>query len=599
MTSGKTFLLASALVACGLAALPAAARAGDRPTDRGVDPVAGLLSSGRYPLRDTPLDAGAKPVPAPRRGRVAEVDAPGELSQPDTEYRLTRDIVADGTAFTIKASQVTLNLNGHQVVYLNKPSPAATPGIAIPGFNRNDVAIVNGRIVQGAGGDAPSEGCHPVYDFDASNVEIAGLEIEYRTPETSGIQLHWVSSAKVHHNTVRDRGRVVKNRHQGVAAIEANRGGKGRNHAILHNRIEGARHIGIRAGAASDVGYNEVGIDSTVTNSTGIAAEGSIHHNRVLGGGVHPIGIWPGSDVKVEANYVEVQNTARGEEYGDTGASCLRMTWGNDNVEVAGNTFILHAEENYRGTGVKSWGRALWVGLPKAEQRALFRDNLIVATNRDGKTKAAAVAVVCFNESPGLVFRDNVIVSNWSNILLADNYGHAGGFPRFVGNRIIRQGADAAYLTIRSQYPWQPSTAVLIDNRFENGASLESVDLEFDAPSLKELAIGWRLTVLVSDQNGQPLPGASVTVTDRTGSSVFAGETDERGEASSELIAKVLTNRPEGRPGESAPRARPDKGPFIAVKTPHTIRVTAGGRIATQDVSLDASRRVEIALPRP
>lgn len=555
--------------------------------------TADFLATGRYPVRTQNLEAGARKVQVKKRARIVDISLPGELTHSDTEYRLVNDIVADQTAFVIKASSVTLNLNGHTIVYHQKNSTEKAHGVEIPGYHRKDIAIANGRIMQSPGSATP--GSHPIYNYDASNIEIAGLEIIYSSPDTCGILLHWVNNVVIHHNTLRDLGNKVNNRHQGVAVIEANRGGKGRNYEIHHNAILGARQNGIRAGKESNIYNNEVIIDSVVTNSTGISASGRIYQNRVVGSGVHPIGIWPGSNVEIRANYVEVQNTVRGSEYGDTGASCLRMTWGNDDVEVMNNTFILKGEENYQKGGVTSWGRALWVGLPKPEQKALFHGNLIVALNADGKAKAAAVAVVCENESAHLEFRDNAIISNWANILLADSYGHADGFARFVGNRIIREGNDNIYRTILSQYSERPSTATLIDNTFENGASLENIDLEFTGAGRKELEIGWRLFITVHDKTG-PVPGARVEITDRFGNQVFSGTTGGDGKAVAETVSYLLTNQEnKGRPAGTFAKLFDRNGRRLE-KTPHTITVTHNGQRKSLTIEVDATRDVAVRL---
>lgn len=547
--------------------------------------------------KDMAIDAGVKKVAWPKRKNIVKIIAPGELAQSDTEYVLKKDIIADGTAFVIKASHVTLNLNGHTITYLNGNSESQAYGVYVPGYNRKDIAIVNGKIIQGDGkccGNVHGIGCNPIYNYDAHDIEIGGLEIVYGTSNTSGILLHWGYNANIHHNTIVDLGSKVTNRHQGIAAIEGCRGHGCSNQKIHHNLIKGARQLGIRAGVQSEVYNNEVHIDSSVTNSTGIsAAGGSIHHNKIFGEGVHPIGIWPGNDIKVYSNYVEVQNTKRGDEYGDTGAACLRMTWGNDNVEVMNNTFILHAEENDKGTGVRSWGRAIWVGLPKPEQKAVFHDNIIVANNRDGKAKAAAIAIVCENESPNLIFRNNKVISNWSNVLLADSYGHAGGYARFIDNRFIRRGNHASYRTIRSQYSSRPSTGVFINNRFENGASPDDIDLEFNGSAVKELAFGWHLTVLVKEK-GEAISNALVVIRDNTGSKVFEGNTDQQGKVAADLVAYLLTNQTTSDPFRKVFNKLGGKGSRIS-RTPHSIVVTKGERSIEKKVSLDGNADIEIS----
>ena len=539
--------------------------------------LAAALAEGAYPRWDLPLAAGRAPVPVKARSRKVTLTAAGKLDRPDTEYVLANDVVADGTAFSVEASGVTLNLNGHTVTYLNQPATAPAYGIHVPGYHRKDIAICNGRIVQGKGAEQTTVGCSPIYDYDASGIDIGGVEVVYRTPDTPGILLHWVNDSVVHHSTIVDEGSVVNNRHQGVAAVDVDRGGRSTGHAVHHNLIRGARQVGIRSGKGSDVSWNELHLDSRVTNSTGIYASGVISHNRISGVGVHPIGIWPGSGVKVHHNFVEVRQTRRGEEYGETGAACLRMTWGNDDVEVMHNTFILRAGASPSDSAVKGWGRALWVGLPKPEQRVEFHDNFIMAVNDDGTSKAAAIAVVCYNESPSLVFRNNLVASNWANVLLADSYGAAGGFPLFVGNTFLRLDRHESYRSIRSQYADRASTGAFIANRFMEGASRDHVDLEFAGKGLKEISFGWQVTIQVNDDAGRPVPGARLSVTDASNREVAAGVTDSLGQHKVDLVEYLLSNSAD-RLSQLKTQGPARAGGREFRQTPHTVTVDIAGR---------------------
>ncbi|MFO0754797.1 MAG: carboxypeptidase-like regulatory domain-containing protein [Thermodesulfovibrionales bacterium] len=517
-------------------------------------------------VREMVLDAGLARVEKPRRARVREITGPATLDQPDTEYVLQNDIATEGTAFTVAASDVTLNLNGYTVTYGTRDAEAAY-GVLIEGEKRKNVALVNGRIVQGEGEcrGKPGTGknCNPVYAYETFGLEIGGIGISYRSADTHGIYLQWGRDARIHHSVVRDSGTEVKDRHQGIDALRA---GRVVNAHVHHNVIR-TRQVGIRVGEEGEVHHNEVQIDSRVTNSVGLSMQsGSLHHNKVYGYGVHPIGIWPGRNGKVFSNYVEVQSTRKGDEYGDTGAACLRMTWGTgDGVEVMYNTFLLRASRDYQGTGFNSWGRALFVGLPRAEQKAEFHDNVIIALNDDGEAKAAAIAVVCDNASPSLVFRNNRVESNWANVLLADSYGAADGYPQFIGNTFVKRDDYSTYRTVRSQYSSRPSTGVFTGNTMVNGASLENADLEFSGKGKKEIRVGRRLAVEVQDASGAPLRDARVVVKDSEGEPVFEGATDENGRVVADVVRYLLTNM---RGGETTGKRMTIK------KTPHTLIVS-------------------------
>jgi hypothetical protein len=270
------------------------------------------------------------------------------------------------------------------------------------------------------------------------------------------------------------------------------------------------------------------------------------------------------------------------------------MTFGTDKVAVHHNSLVLQAKNNY-SPGFNSWGRAVWVGLPNPDAQVEFYENSITALNSDGLAKAAAVAVVCANESPRLVFRDNTITSNWCNLLLADNYGAAGGYARFSRNRFVRKDTYDTYLTIRSQYRGMPSTAVLVDNTFVNGASPDLIDLEFGSASLKELKFGWRLSLTVL-RDGKPATGARIEVRDNAGATVFSGTTDTAGSASADVVTYLLTNQGKKNiTSKVADKLFGARGTRIDC-TPHTVVVTYGGHTSERTVTLNGNSSLDFSL---
>lgn len=560
-----------------------------QPTGTEPDMLQLLLQSSPIPV----FEAGAKPVEPPRGRKVVFVDAPRVLNEPDTEYRLTRDISADGTAFRITAHRVTLNLNGHTVTYNQKTLGI---GVHLDNWWLEDVFIVNGTIAQGAaksGGGYHAFDASPIKTTHCRRLEVAGLTIRYAGPSLIGIYVDGGVSTHIHNNTFIDEGSEVTNRHQGVEVVKIIGAGS----KIHNNLVKRARHIGFRSGENSDIYENEVNVDSCVTNSTAISAiTGQIRRNRIFGQGVHPIGIWPGNVMKVYDNYIKVQSTRPGDEYGSTGAACIRMMWGeNFDIEVLRNTMILTADDNYQGTGFKSWGRCVWVGARTANQKIVFSDNLIVAYNTDGKAKAAAVAIsndVENNTFNNIIFKNNVIASNWSNLLLADNYGHAGGYSRFIGNRIIRLDKHASYLTVRSQYSLRPSTAVLIANSLESGASLDLIDLEINGVATKELAVGWRVNLELRSK-GEPLRDALVTFFDVLGKKVSEERTDAQGKLSTELVAYLLTNGKGSRFLVNSAGVKPGKRVNLS---PYRVVVTGGTLSAEHTLAVDGDLTAVIDL---
>ncbi|MBM4040538.1 MAG: hypothetical protein FJ290_18695 [Planctomycetes bacterium] len=558
---------------------------------------------------------------------------PYVLDKKDATYVLTRDLTCPLAGIEIKAPGITLDLDGHTLVYNAEPAERPTDW-SVRAYKENDcgikvthrgagVTIHNGVIRQGKGnsaGTAVGIGCNPVYSGNAP-VEMAGVEVAWAGKDISGLFYHWGSGSHVHHCVMEDLGREISNRHQAISTIDGNAAGD-----YDHNLVKRTRQQALM-GAAKAL-HNEVYIDSHATNSFGIVPKGGLDrpsevaHNRIIGLGEHPVGIAmfgvykPGSSV--HDNYVEVECTKSGEEYGYTGSACFRTTWGADNLHVYRNTFIGHAAMH---SGKPAKTRVLWVGLPKfkpkepkdapeiADARGVFEDNRIIARGRDG-AKAGAICVVCLNESPNLIFRDNVVVSTWGDVLLSDEYGHSDGFPKFFGNTFRREGNDPGFITIRQDYGGRPATAVFLNNTFDGTGGEKAVKLLEKG----EVAFQTTLGIVVKDTQGAPLDGARVVITDSTGSEVFNDVTfAKRTEAA--IVSRQGPSFAVECPPDKAARgfiakAEIQKGEVLAIltshvvtvagkaaRTPHTIKVTkVGFKDASKQVTAGELPSIEVIL---
>ncbi len=104
------------------------------------------------------------------------------ISQPGSYYLTTDLTVSAGTAVTINASQVTLDLNGF-TLYSTEASPAGS-GILLAAPNGNtDITILNGHIVGGVTNNAGAFGgpgfARGIYDPNsfAANVRVVGVSV--------------------------------------------------------------------------------------------------------------------------------------------------------------------------------------------------------------------------------------------------------------------------------------------------------------------------------------------------------------------------------------------------------------------------------------
>ena len=406
------------------------------------------------------------------------------LDTADTEYILTDDITTPGTAFRIRASNITLNLSGHTITYGTSDSSDSDSYGVYADYNLSGVVIANGNVVQGNGNCVGTSGigCNPVR-IRSGGETIGGLRLEYHTTDTGGIALAG-ASAEIHHNTLVDSGSVIINRHQGSPAISAG-GATGIN--IHHNLILNSRHRAIDLPTGGTASYNEIYINSYATNAFGVfiwkKQNFEVHHNKVFGSGVHALGVGPmASDAargKIYSNYFEMENTRFGEEYGNTGSSCLRITWGGDEIEAMCNTCVIRGGNSFPELteNEKSWGRAFWLGGIDEGNMATIHHNYIEALNSDGESYVAGIAVVSGGHNTGLLIHNNTVLANHSAVVLADSYGNAGEGPTFISNKIIRQDEHTNYCTICDRlYGYFDVKGTFLDTVYENSAEISEAN---------------------------------------------------------------------------------------------------------------------------
>lgn len=499
---------------------------------------------------------------------------PFQLDQAGRTYVLKQDITAAGYAFAITAPDVTLDLNGHTVIYNDNASAdekaeqrqfgalaaQGVQGVRCSYATRGATAkIYNGTIRQGRGA-----GVYGSVPIQARCAEIAGVEIDYHGKQVSGIEGEVKS---VHHNVITDRGSELSNRHQGVQAIH---GGAD----VHHNLIRRVRQRGITGQNGAKVYRNEIYVDSCATNSFGIMFYKSKNceatENRVFGGGYLAIGIGTVSagvaDIKVSKNFIHLQATApdnRWAEYGDqSGAYCARVTWGGDNIEYADNVMISKARDGGMARGV-------WY-CPDVDIRTVaFRRNYIrVIAENEQSTRWGAI-VISGKDDPNVgsgLFEDNTVVSNFCNVRLGEEYGR-GVNAHFVNNTFVREGTREGYATIHCGYGnFNNYGNVFAGSRFEGGAGYDRVT--WDTPGRNQFATGRAIKVKTA-------PGATVTLAG--GEAPISVTADKHGIATVPVVEQAYT------PAEKHDIAPPDK-----------ITATLGDK--TVEAPLPAGGAIELSL---
>ncbi len=280
-------------------------------------------------------------------------------------YLLTGDVQADGVAFEITASDVTLDLGGHTVTYNNNDDNVAAGDLkddaytngyqGVKSYNRHYVKVYNGIIIQGVGassGTNNSYGASPIWLRSGEGTEVGGVTAKWVGESLQGFQ----DTDRVHHCTLIDGGNVIYNRHSGVLAIAGPE-------LVHHTIIARIRQVGISTPDDGEYYDNEIYIDSWSANSYGIRCYDKdnmqAYGNRVFGTGYSSLGIAAISDsinCDINDNLIQMyamEPTARNPEYGEKAtAGGLNMRWHGTGLRHDNNVISVKLRDGGYGNAV-------------------------------------------------------------------------------------------------------------------------------------------------------------------------------------------------------------------------------------------------------
>jgi len=224
-----------------------------------------------------------------------DVDGPPYiLDRPGGYYLLTEDVRADGSAFEIAADNVTLDLDGHTVVF---GDDTAERVYGVRFATGDDCRLVNGRIVQGGRSNTYSAA---VASLDRPRkTEVAGISTDVHLPCAYPVLFTHATLTEIHHNDIYSRVTELESRHYpGNTLIRFYvYGGDVR----IHDNIltEGC-HWGInvkeksRTVANVAIDHNDIRHHQQYVNGYAISpcSNADVHHNRITstGRGIHLTG---------------------------------------------------------------------------------------------------------------------------------------------------------------------------------------------------------------------------------------------------------------------------------------------------------------------
>ena len=568
-----------------------------------------------YHYRRVSVDERGNRIASPNHILVTKrptgaIDVPGELAgppyvldKPNTTYVLTKDITAKGTAIEIAAANVTVDLNGHTVVYHDETIPKEVftdkygtyinkGAVGIKNFSHPGATVLNGVIRQGRGtnrGNVESTGFIPIYMRNPKKVLIAGVTVDYWTPQNTGMRLRkTLGDVELHHNVFLDRGCNIKNRHGAAVrslSLVAPKGGGYRAH---HNLVKRTRQMGILG--PKELNHNEIYTDSWSVNSfaLGPKSEGGVaHHNRIFGTGVNLQGFgWGTKDMLYHHNLIHLQGLDTGnkrnkEGWGDQDSlNGFRVTnYGKggqkrDNLLYHDNVVVIKCRGGSQARGTEFFSDETITDL-------VFRDNIIKVVAEDEKTTQVACIVTHghphkADTSLPVWYRNCTLMSNTCVVRFGDYYGK-GSNHHFVNCRLERIGAEDRFRTFIVDGAYWSKRHVLLDCEFGEGTAPD--DVLWKRTGWKSFYdIKWTLSLTT-------LPGAKVTVTDKAGEVAFDGVA-----ATGKLDIPITQYRIQRPRKLKLPSTEIDK----QVKTPHKVTTTLG--VLKKSAQVEMTKRQTLTL---
>jgi hypothetical protein len=494
-------------------------------------------------------------------------NAPGLWITEPGVYVFMEDITSNGLGINVKSHDVTIDLNGHTLIYDNGVNPYNTDnngyeesgsyGIRTGLWNFTNTDIYNGTIKQGKTG-SPVRG--PVFLYhmgDASVNTIAGLTVDYYSEDTSGMR----GRGNIHHNVLYDRGNVIHDRHAAVRALLAD----GNSSEVAYNSLRRFRQRGIDG--AVIVRDNELYLDSFATNSFALGAANNavLKNNKIFGMGDSPIGIGWGNNLHVADNFIYMWGyspTKRFDEYErKSSVAGMRVTNYDNNVFenmlFEGNFIVLKATDGC------SLARGIWTTNGTQDRNIVYRHNTVKVEampgnylNDDndfiyyndfynGNVNAALTAVtvqggawVSYEIPDALIFEDNRLITNVNHITIGEGYGISSGvrFYRTTFEKIDHDIAEKFYAPVRLGFwYWNTLENHIIDSKFIDVTEEEMTPYFYGGTGKMEVFYGERKTLRFFDENNLPLAGKNITLV--TEGVTQVEQTDADGKAAFDILS--------------------------------------------------------------
>lgn len=374
------------------------------------------------------------------------ITACGVLDTANTRYILQNDVSASASCFTVKATNITLDLNGYTITYgtgLADNSHGVMSGTNIHadavGGQVEGLVIKNGTITQSgyhaasaapadptedpaatsalvAAAAAAGKSNHGIYFTEqpySHNIEITNLTINVIGHSSQAIRSLFRSGHHIHHNTFNSKVRTIENRHQldgAIVYIAKSHAGDPGFSSLNNNTVIGGAQGGLySANKQSQFYENQVEHYNLYTNGFGIyaSADGSdAFDNSVTPDSGRGIGT-SNNKVRLYDNTIEVQTLAINEEYG----GCEMAVYGIQLEEGTVNTMAI--DNTVTAIAGECGAKGLRVTDSPASGKNIIVGNHISALRESGVSVGIPVAASLeHNEKDSVLSFDNTYITD-------------------------------------------------------------------------------------------------------------------------------------------------------------------------------------------
>ncbi|MGA8232932.1 MAG: putative Ig domain-containing protein, partial [Candidatus Acidiferrales bacterium] len=485
----------------------------------------------------------------------------GTLSNAGATYVLQNDVSAAQTCFSIQADNITLNLNGYTITY-NTGSNAGAYGISgiacwdasNPSGNPcggtfDGFTVYGGSIVEGSGSTGSFSHCINMgQGFITGALTVHDMTFTFQTESAMGIYVDYAGTAIpggaiIYNNTFNNNVTTIVSRYDiDGTSIRIDQGQATTIGAqIYNNTINGGPQGGILDETIGGAVYGNTIKIGTVgtnqyTNDFAIYAweqNINVHNNTITPTQGRGISIdsaaYPVTGTVAQGNTITVIEKSDNGEYGGCeldGTYGVQYDDEASGVSDVSNTVVGNAQQ-CDGGGL----RLTAVGAGNTSSNNSYTGKLL-----SGFSSGVVATGLSMDSGgqPAFTATRDTFIGDTSSIYV--DWDGAG--PLTCISCTLGSGPEPSNYT--TFYFWNGSLAVtpgglhFRDTTFTGSASKTSTNMTVPGSNgqTAEYWIDWTYTLTVEDGTGAAVSGASVSITDALGNSIYSGTTNSSGQIS-------------------------------------------------------------------